>query len=95
MPNIPDLIIPLWILLVPYGLFAAFFILWSLFNVYHLLRFGVASYSLSLLMVIYLAGTSALIFFSASLLLRFDWTVTINLTDILFSDNGPSIFPTL
>ncbi len=95
MPNFPDIVIPLWILLVPYVLFFLFFLLWSVFNVYHLLRFGVASYSLSLLMVIYLAGTAALIFFSVSLLMRFDWTIPINLTEFIFSDTNGSVFPNL
>lgn len=95
MPVFPDIILPLWILLIPYALFAIFFAIWSLFNIYHLLRFGVLGYGLSLLMVIYLGGTAAIIFFSSALILQYDWMASVNVTDFIFSDVGPSIFPPL
>lgn len=95
MPTFPDILIPLWILLIPYGIFGAFFLLWSAFNIYHLLRFGVVSMSLSLVMAFYLIGTASLVFFSVSLLLRFDWMISVNLTEFIFSENGSSVLPLL
>lgn len=51
----------------------AFFILYSLFNVYHLLRFGFASFVNIVVIIIYLLVASQLLLLSFDQLRPIDW----------------------
>ncbi len=50
------------------------FTIFSLFNIYHLIRFGFLSLTNILIIIIYLAISAVLIFSSIIILLQFDWT---------------------
>lgn len=58
--------------------------LYSLFNIYHLLRFGFLSVTNILVILIYIAVSFALLYFAFSQLLTIDWSQPlINLDGIL------------
>lgn len=64
-----------------------FFIVYSFFNFYHLIRFGFASLTNILVMLIYITVSTALIFYSLTLLMQIDWSITlIDLNIDLFSN---------
>ena len=50
------------------------FTIFSLFNIYHLIRFGFLSLTNILIIIIYLAISAVLIFSFMIILLQFDWT---------------------
>jgi len=50
------------------------FTIFSLFNIYHLIRFGFLSLANILIIIIYLAISAVLIFSFMIILLQFDWT---------------------
>ena len=57
-----------------YLLMVFVFLLYSLFNLYHLLRFGFASLTNILVILIYIIVSCLLLIFSFSLLLSIDWS---------------------
>ena len=90
-----DFSIPVSLFLGIYGCFLLFYIIYSLFNVYHLLKYGVAGLPLYLLVVVFTGGTILLVGGSILLLLNYDWSYTLPLSQIgsfvsnnLFSKSG-------
>lgn len=81
--DFPDVGIPLLVLLVPYGIFFFFFAVYSLFNIYHLLKFGANTFGAYLLVTIFLGGAVILAGTSASLLMERDWTPAWQPSEIL------------
>jgi len=51
----------------------AFFLLYSFFNIYHLLKFGFSSTTNIIIIVLYLAFASVLIMFAFGFLAQYDW----------------------
>lgn len=51
-----------------------FFIIYSFFNIYHLIRFGFASLVNILIIICYLVIATALIIYSFGLLMQIDWS---------------------
>lgn len=54
-----------------------FFITYSLFNIYHLIRFGFSSLINIIIILIYISVSTIFIVFSFNLLLNIDWTTTL------------------
>jgi hypothetical protein len=52
-----------------------FFFVYSLFNIYHLIRFGFASTINIVVIILYIGVSTAFIVFSFNLLLAIDWTI--------------------
>lgn len=52
-----------------------FFIVYSFFNIYHLVRFGFASLSNACIILIYIVIATALLLYSFQLLLPLDWNL--------------------
>ena len=54
-----------------------FFIVYSLFNIYHLIRFGFFSLTNILVMILYIIVSALLLMYSFELLMPVDWNVTL------------------
>ena len=88
----PEFSIPIAFLLGIYGLFVVFYIIWSFFNIYHLMRFGVASLFLTTLVTVYAIGSLVLLGASGLSLLRYDWSTPFSVTAILQGPSPESLF---
>ncbi|MBU0531205.1 hypothetical protein KJ910_01785 [Patescibacteria group bacterium] len=77
---------PIFYFLFPYALFLLVFIVFSLFNVYHLLRYGIYNFNLYVLCTVYMAGTLLILGASVIMILQFDWTVPLQLSSIFAPD---------
>ncbi|OGL71968.1 hypothetical protein A3B32_02900 [Candidatus Uhrbacteria bacterium RIFCSPLOWO2_01_FULL_53_9] len=71
--------IPISILLVIFLAFIGLVVLFTFFNVYHILRFGKAGLFTLGITAIYLVVIGALLMWSLYNILTIDWTLTINL----------------
>ena len=67
--------IPIIIFLLLYLMMVTFFILFSIFLLYHAVRFGVANMANMTTMIIYLAVSAGLLFFSYIYIARIDWSL--------------------
>ncbi len=63
-------------------LVVAFFLLFSFFNIYHLLRFGFSSSTNIIIIVIYLAFTSMYLIFAFGYLAQINWQQPLIQTEI-------------
>ncbi|MEI6510918.1 MAG: hypothetical protein WCO25_02630 [Candidatus Uhrbacteria bacterium] len=81
--DITNLAIPMWTFLGAYGLFLAVFSLYSLFNLYHLVRFGTASTGLYAVTALFAGGTVLLVGATVFLLAPYDWSASISVSDLL------------
>ncbi len=79
MFEFPSITIPLSFLLILYGAFMVFFVIYSFFNVYHLVRYGLNNISLRALVLIFLSGTFILLLLSALQMMQYDWSGAVNL----------------
>lgn len=86
-------VIPIWSLLVVYGLFLSVFILYTGFNLYHLIRFGTKSAGLYAVTALFAAGTVLLVGVSIFLLAPYDWSATISPSDTLRQTSKGQFFP--
>lgn len=73
---------PLWYVLLPYALVLLGTGLFMFFNLYHVAKFGLQSFSTTALLLLYLIGYLVVIAFSVSMLSGFDWNATITMSDI-------------
>lgn len=85
---IPDIEFPIAVLLLVYGLFVLCYIVWSLFNVYHLLRFGIYGYTAYVAVAVFAGVSVFLLGASVFFLSGYDWTATFSFSDLL--KNVPS-----
>ncbi len=81
MFDLPNISAPIAVFLIPYGIFMFIYILYSLFNIYHLIRYGLSGSGLFLLITIFGAGAVLLSAGSIFLLLGFDWNTSIGLQE--------------
>ena len=77
-----DFYLPLWTFLALYGAFLCGFLIYTAFNLYHLLRFGTNSFGLHAVTALFAGGTILLVGGTALLLMGYDWSVTISLADL-------------
>lgn len=87
--SFPEISIPVFSLLGIFGLYMTCYVLYSLFNIFHLVKYGVAGNGLVLIVSIFLGGTVLLITGSIFILLPYDWTYAIPLNEItdVFNEN--------
>ncbi len=79
------------IFLLVYGAYMLFYIIYSLFNIYHLIRYGIYGYGLYLIVTIFTGGTIILIAGSVFMLVDYNWSTPLMLdqtTQQFYSDNG-------
>jgi hypothetical protein len=93
IPDISTFMIPLWYLLIPYGIFLLFFFVYVGFNLYHLLRFGTYGIGLYAITALFLAGTTMLVAVSYTLLSPYDWTASVSFADFFVRFNATRFFP--
>jgi hypothetical protein len=86
---------PILYFLIPYALFVLVFVVFSLFNIYHLLRYGIYNFNLYVLSVVYLAGTIFVLGASIIILNSFDWSVLFSTETILGGADQTQYFPPL
>jgi len=83
MFSLPTILLPLWLLLIPFGLGILLFVLYGFFNIYHLLRFATYSFGSYVITTLFIGGSVILLAISYSFISGLDWTTTFNLTDFL------------
>ncbi len=81
MYDLPQISIPISIFLFLYAGYLFFYIAYSLFNIYHLLRYGIYGFSLYVLITIFAGGTILLIASSIFLLWDVNWAHQIGLSE--------------
>lgn len=82
---------PLWYLLIPYALATLGTGIFMFFNVYHVAKFGLQSVSTTVLILMYILLYLAILAWSATAILSYDWTMQVMLSDIIpFSTGGAS-----
>ncbi|MBI4592379.1 hypothetical protein HY733_02950 [Candidatus Uhrbacteria bacterium] len=94
MFEIPNVDIPLYVFLFVYGAYMLFYVLYSLFNIYHLIRYGVYGFGLYLIVTIFTGGTILLVAGSTFLLMEYDWTLPISFDEAQNYYNE-DLFPSL
>ncbi len=95
MPDLPQLSVPVSIFLYLFGAYMLFYVLYSLFNIYHLMRYGVYGLSLYVLITVFAGGTILLISGSVFLLAEYDWSAPISLNTSPIQEYGNTLFPSL
>mgnify|MGYP001594656129 CR=1 FL=1 len=91
MPSTPDLAFPISFFLVFFGIFLLFYAVYSAFNLYHLLRFGIDGFGLYLIVTVYTGGSLVLAAAAFYLLSQYDWSVPFAIGNI-FGASETSIF---
>lgn len=94
MFDLPSFSLPVSIFLYVFGAYMVFYLLYSLFNVYHLVRYGVYSFSLYVLVTVFTGGTILLVSGSIFLLMDYDWSAPVSFNEVMES-NGSNLFPSL
>ena len=78
MFDLPNFDIPIYVFLFVYGAYMLFYVLYALFNIYHLVRYGVYGFGLYLIVTIFTGGTIILVSGSVFMLMEYDWTYPIS-----------------
>ncbi len=94
MFDLPNIDLPLYVFLFVFGAYMLFYVLYSLFNIYHLIRYGVFGFGLYLIVAIFTGGTIILMAASTFLLMGYDWTLPISLNNVAEFYNE-DLFPSL
>jgi len=76
------MIIPLWYLLAPYVVILLVAALFFIFNIFHIVKFGIGIVRSTLVTMLYIAFFGGTTIFTIQLLLRLDWTQTIEVGSI-------------
>lgn len=94
MFELPNIDLPIYYFLFVFGVYMLFYVLYSLFNIYHLIRYGVYGFGLYLIVSIFTVGTIILISGSTFMLMEYDWTLPISLDNATQFYNE-DLFPAL
>ncbi len=89
MPSFAELSFPIGVVLLPFGLFMLFYCVYSLFNLYHLLRFGVAGLVLYGVVTLYAAGTVAILVAVIWGLSPYDFSYPVSLAGVTAALTSP------
>ena len=81
--------VPLAVLLIPFGFFAILYLVYTFFNLYHLVRYGIANMKLNILIGFYSLGSFLIMAAVIIMLAQYDWSQSISLTDIIDLFNQP------
>jgi Na+/H+-dicarboxylate symporter len=84
--------LPLWVILIPFAIFAIVFFIYSAFNFYHLIRFGVYSYSMYLIMTLYILATVGILSTATFFLMGYNFYDVITVESI-FGAAATQILP--
>ncbi len=84
--------IPVSVFLIVYGGYMLFYVLYSLFTIYHFFRYGIYGFGLYLIITIFTGGTILLVSGSVLLLLQYDWQAPIMAGQVIETYNT-SLFP--
>ena len=87
-------VFPISYFLIPYALLLLTFVIFSIFNVYHLLRYGVYNFNLYILSVIYIGGSLFILGASLILILGQDWSTLFSIETVLGTEES-NLFPPL
>ena len=79
MFDLPNFAIPIYAFLFVFAAYMLFYVLYSLFNIYHLIRYGVYGFGLYLIVTIFTGGTIILVSGSVFMLMEYDWMLPITL----------------
>ncbi len=79
------------IFLYVFSAYLIFYLLYSLFAVFHLLKYGVYNLSLYLLIIVFAGGTLLLVSESLIVLAELDWSTPIPINEVLQKHSG--LFP--
>jgi hypothetical protein len=85
---------PIYFFLIPYALLLCTFVVFSIFNVYHLLRYGVYNFNLYILSIIYIGGSLFILGASLILILGQDWSIPFSIETVLGVEES-NLFPPL
>lgn len=94
MFDIPSIDLPIYVFLFVFAAYMIFYVLYSLFNIYHLIRYGVYGFGLYLIVTIFTGGTILFIAGSTFMLMEYDWTLPISLDNATQFYNE-DLFPAL
>lgn len=72
--------ISLYTLLIVYLLFVFLFVILSMFNIFHLIKFGFYSYKPIFMIVFFILGTAGVLTVSIILMLQIDWSLSWQIT---------------
>lgn len=78
MPSFTSFAFPVWILLVLYSGFLLFYLIYSIFSVYHLVKFGVYGSGLYVLVTLFVGGSLLLVGGSVLLLAGVEWSSVVH-----------------
>jgi len=65
--------LPLYLLLIPYGILVAVFFILALINIYHMIVYGFLSFSSTFMTFIFLVGTIIIFYATYALAADIDW----------------------
>lgn len=91
--SLSSVAIPIWVLLIVYGAFLVFFLLYTAFNLYHLLRFGTYGIGLYAVIATFSFGTVCILAASYFILAPLDWTVTVPVASLFQGSESVPYFP--
>jgi hypothetical protein len=92
--DLPQISIPIGVLLFVFAAYMVFYVLYSLFNIYHLIRYGVYGFGLYVLVTVFTGGTIILVSASIFFLMEYDWTLPISFQNTADFYNN-DLFPRL
>ena len=91
MDSFAGISFPIGLVLIPFGLFAAVYVFYSAFNLFHLLRFGVSGPVLNLIATVYAFGSIVLLLTTIVSLSRYDFSVSVSLADLATFSRPPEL----
>jgi hypothetical protein len=94
MFNFSTMSIPVSAFLAVFGAYMIFYIFYSLFNVYHLIKYGIFGIGLYILVTVFTGGTIILISGSTFMLMEYDWSHPISVDNAAQYYNE-DLFPSL
>ena len=94
MFDLPSISFPVGILLIIFIAYMVFYVAYSFFNIYHLVRYGIYGFGLYLIVTVFTGGTILLVGASTLMLINFDWSAPFNITDNIDNYDG-DLFPGL
>ena len=69
--------ISLLVLLIPYGILVAIFLLFAIINLYHMFTFGFLNFESFFMTFLFIAGIILILFITYELAMAIDWTQTL------------------
>lgn len=88
------MILPLWSLLIVYGVILFIFVLFTLLNIVHILRYGFWNFPSALFVLTYLFLTAVLLLWTYQVLIEVDWFQPLYIIESIPNfQAGPSTIP--